>query len=411
MPWRRRGPVGLVMLREGGAARVGRLLDADWYLGQYPDVAQAGLDPCTHYLERGAWEMRNPNPLFDSDWYLRTYPEVLQQGMNPLVHYLTAGAAEGCDPHPLFDTRSYVAVCGRLPAGVTPLEAFLSGGHPACAGAYRSIEALEGVQRRFLERVSVDIIADRRRRPAAWAVFLQCGRASLHPKWLTAASKPWHLIANFYDDSYNQPIDADMVMAQNRGTKFAAVYRLLENHPAFFDAYDYVVLLDDDLLITEEGLTRLFRLADTLSLQLAQPAVAPGSAHTWPVLLRRDDTLGRYVSAVEIMMPLISREALALGRHLFARSISGWGLDFALGDLVSRAFGPRRIAVIDAVSAMHAKAIDVTQGAYYRMLRGHGISPLVEERLMNLRYGARGPIREVSQCPRGGQHPDAGEAR
>lgn len=397
------------MVRAEGSALAGRLFDAGWYLGQYPDVAQAGLDPLTHYLERGAWEMRDPNPLFDSDWYLQTYPAVAQQGLNPLLHYLTAGAVEGCDPHSLFDTRSYVEVCGRLPAGVTPLEAFLSGGHPACAGAYRSVEALEAVQRRFLERVSVDIIADRRRNPASWAVFLQCGRASLHPRWLTAASKPWHLIANFYDDSYNQPIDADMVMAQNRGTKFAAVYRLLDDHPAFFDAYDYVIFLDDDLLIAEEDLTRLFRLAGALSLKLAQPAVAPGSANTWPALLRRENTVGRYLNAVEIMMPLISRDALALGSHLFARSISGWGLDFALGDLVSQAFGPRRIAVIDAVSAIHAKAIDFTQGAYYRMLRGHGISPLVEERLMALRYGARGPIREASQCRGEAGHPDAGK--
>lgn len=371
------------------------LFDAGWYRSRYPDVTQAGIDPLRHYLEFGAWEMRNPNPLFDSDWYLRTYPDVAESGINPLLDYLARGAVEGRDPHPLFDTRTYSEVCGRLPAGVTPLEAFLSGGRAACAGAYRSFEALAEVQQDFLDRVSVDTLADRRASSARWAVFLQCGQTSLHARWLTSASKPWHLIANFYDGSYNQPIDADVVLAQNRGTKFAAAYRLLDDHPAFFEAYDYVLFLDDDVLIQEDDITRLFILADTLALQLAQPAVAPGSANTWPVLLRRQNTVGRHVNAVEIMMPMISREALALGCHLFAHSISGWGLDFALGDLVNQAFGPRRVAVIDAVSAFHAKAIDVTHGAYYRMLRDYGISALIEERLMNLLYGASGPIDMV----------------
>lgn len=96
------------------------LFDTAWYLDQNPDIAQAGCDPLQHYLEYGAWEMRNPNPLFDSDWYLAVNPEVAQTGVNPLVHYLTIGAAENRDPHPLFDTRTYREVCGPLPAQMTP---------------------------------------------------------------------------------------------------------------------------------------------------------------------------------------------------------------------------------------------------------------------------------------------------
>jgi hypothetical protein len=69
-----------------------RLFDADWYLSQNPDVARAGLDPLLHYLERGAWERRDPNPLFDSHWYLSQFPEVAGSGINPLLHYLTEGA-------------------------------------------------------------------------------------------------------------------------------------------------------------------------------------------------------------------------------------------------------------------------------------------------------------------------------
>src|SRR5256885_5548391 len=51
-------------------------LDATWYLGEYPDIAAAGLDPLTHYLKWGVHEQRNPNPLFDTAWYGACNPDV-----------------------------------------------------------------------------------------------------------------------------------------------------------------------------------------------------------------------------------------------------------------------------------------------------------------------------------------------
>ena len=376
-----------------------RLFDADWYLSQNPDVASAGFDPLTHYLERGAWEWRDPHPMFDSQWYLDQFPAVAASGCNPLLHYLTEGAAALNDPHPLFDTRTYVGICGRLPVGVTPLELFLASNKPALAGAYRSLDALKKAQQAFLDGVTVQVLRDERSTPARWAVFLQCGRPSLHEQWLTRSARPWHLIVNFYDDSYHRDMPADMVLVQNQGTKFTAVYRLMEEQPDLFQPYDYVLFLDDDILVSEAQLTRLFELVQTLNLKLAQPALCQESAHTWPVLVEQSGSLGRYLNTVEIMMPVIAREALNLGAYLFGHTISGWGLDFALGQEVSRAFGHRQIAVIDAISFLHAKAIDIDQGSYYRMLRHAGLSALVEERAIGLAFGAHGPIDLEQNVP------------
>jgi hypothetical protein len=105
------------------------------------------------------------------------------------------------------------------------------------------------------------------------------------------------------------------------------------------------------------------------------------------------------LNTVEIMMPVVSREALNLGAYLFGRTISGWGLDFALGQEVSRAFGRQQIAVIDSISLLHAKTIDIDQGSYYRMLRNAGLSALVEERVIGLAFGACGPIDLEKNTP------------
>ena len=70
------------------------LFDENWYLTQYPDLAQAGVDPMLHYLKFGGFEGRRPNPDFDSAFYLAQYPDVVKAGLNPLVHYIKFGRTE-----------------------------------------------------------------------------------------------------------------------------------------------------------------------------------------------------------------------------------------------------------------------------------------------------------------------------
>jgi glycosyltransferase involved in cell wall biosynthesis len=116
----------LTLLRDMRRVSASGLFDKDWYLQRNPDVAQAAVWPLRHYLRRGAFEGRDPNPLFDSDWYLTQYPDLAKSGGNPLVHYLCHGATEGRDPSPSFDTDWYLQ---RYPdvatAGMNPLSHYL----------------------------------------------------------------------------------------------------------------------------------------------------------------------------------------------------------------------------------------------------------------------------------------------
>ena len=70
------------------------LFDREWYVAQYPDVLETGLDPVDHYLRRGAMEGRNPSPAFDTLAYLSRYPDVRESAINPLAHYEEYGRSE-----------------------------------------------------------------------------------------------------------------------------------------------------------------------------------------------------------------------------------------------------------------------------------------------------------------------------
>jgi hypothetical protein len=105
------------------------LFDGTWYLAEYPDVAEYGINPLDHYVAFGQAEGRNPNAFFDSNWYLSRPPILDPAEVNPLQHYWESGAREGRDPHPLFDTAWYVTVNPDVAAiGLNPLLHYLKYG-------------------------------------------------------------------------------------------------------------------------------------------------------------------------------------------------------------------------------------------------------------------------------------------
>lgn len=99
--------------------------DGDFYLANNPLVANAGIDPFTHYMQTGWQEGRDPSPFFDTTFYLNSHSDVRSDGINPLEHYNTSGWKELRDPTPFFDTSHYLeSHTDVLEDGMNPLEHF-----------------------------------------------------------------------------------------------------------------------------------------------------------------------------------------------------------------------------------------------------------------------------------------------
>lgn len=71
------------------------LFHADWYLENYPDVAESCVDPLRHYVVDGAYELRDPGPKFSAFRYHQANPDVTGEGIPALQHYLMNGRQEG----------------------------------------------------------------------------------------------------------------------------------------------------------------------------------------------------------------------------------------------------------------------------------------------------------------------------
>jgi hypothetical protein len=103
------------------------LFDVNWYLTTNPEVAEAGVEPLSHYLSTGWKQGLSPHCAFDSPWYLATNQDVSDLGREPLSHYIVIGWKERRCPHPLFDIKWYSSTNGLAVNGdVEPLAHYLN---------------------------------------------------------------------------------------------------------------------------------------------------------------------------------------------------------------------------------------------------------------------------------------------
>lgn len=327
--------------------------------------------------------------LFDPVWYLAENPDVRDAHVDPLEHYLRSGAAEGRNPHPLFNASIYARACGDAVAPESALVHFLRSGLPFAPGAYRSPDVLMSIQRSYLAKTELRCNVDGRSRGRRFAVYFQCGAGSMHGQWLGASSREWDLIVNHYDDTYIGKIACEAEFQQVGplpGTKFTSFLGVMVGWPHLVRDYEYVLLLDDDVVFEEGGVDRLFKAAGDHSLDLAQASLSTDSSLAHPVFKHLGTKRVRHVNAVEIMMPVISQRSLRTGAHLFTQTVSGWGLDLAISKLAAGRFGGRA-GVVDGVVATHLKPIDPENGAFYRMLHRASIYPEIELTHLQRLYG------------------------
>ncbi|MEI8234407.1 MAG: DUF707 domain-containing protein [Verrucomicrobiota bacterium] len=328
---------------------------------------------------------------FDAAWYQRRYPKAASAA-DPIAHYVEIGARKDWDPNPLFDSRMYRRA-HALSAEENPLVHFLDAGAKATAGAYPTLEAFQKMQKGFYDRTGMRVIKDSRPGGRRFAVFLQCSARSIHREWFTQAPRTWDLVVNLFQEQSEAPEGSDLVLRQTGGgSGAAAIAHMMQHFPEIIGAYDYWMLLDDDILTTVDDLNLLFEIVDEMGLDMAQPGLSKDSYIAHPVLFADSRGETRKLNTVELMAPILSRRLLEVAGHLFSESVSGYGADFAMGKITRTQLGTDP-TIVDAVSVRHCRVLDNAGGEYYRFLQQVKISPIVELRRMTSKYGVENIIR------------------
>jgi hypothetical protein len=370
-----------------------RYLDRHFYSAQAGRRFRSRKAAFRHYQRVGYRRGLDPHRLFCTDWYRWQNPDWQKGFADPFSHFVGFGAGHGADPSFLVDMVAF----RRRAAGGDPLRCLSPRRHLLTEGVYPDLGVLEGLQARFLAAISpVPIRVAPPVRPRPYLIHLQAGSSGAGRVLCEGADREYDLLMNYYRGDDVDPAVGEYSLFQI-GTKFTAAFLLLRHLPVLYRDYRYVLFLDDDIVATPAQLNALFRLCEHHGLALAQASLTPDSHCVWPALFQAGGVGPRFVNAVEIMMPVLSAEALRICGPRFGDSVSGFGLDLLFGSLVG---APRQrvAAVLDDVAFRHQKPIEAT-GSFYEFLRANHINPKAELWRIITEHGLERQIRELPPVP------------
>jgi hypothetical protein len=141
-------------------------------------------------------------------------------------------------------------------------------------------------------------------------------------------------------------------LAELGGGKFENVNALLR--AAAPGDFDWLLVVDDDVVLPPRFVDRLLGVAERLDLALAQPAQTLASHAAWPVTRRRRGSVARETGFVEIGPVTALRRDAADELTPFPELRFGWGLDLHWAAL-ARERG-WRMGVVDALAVRHDQA-------------------------------------------------------
>jgi len=131
--------------------------------------------------------------------------------------------------------------------------------------------------------------------------------------------------------------------------KFQNLNVLVQSLPAL----EWLVIIDDDVVLPPRFLDVAIEVCERLDLALAQPAQTRFSNANWPVAKRRLLSVARLTRFVEIgPVTLVRADAARLLLPFPADLRWGWGLDFQWAHQMEAA--GLRMGVIDAAAVVHA---------------------------------------------------------
>lgn len=368
-----------LLVGERRGYRPNAFFDPAYYRRSRPDPKSSVF---MEYLNSKSSLTPSPSVNFDHQWYCEQNPDWSNGFDHPFLHFWHYGIFNGRNPTPRFDLDFFIRSVGRDHFDKKTLfyEKLAHGSNRTPLNE----QELRRLQDNFYKGIVLRVVREVTEPKHPFLVFVQTSEN--YRSELLDETREYDVLLNYYDNAKSWSPAADYVLVQ-MGTKTTAIRKILEERPEFFERYNAILFLDDDVEIDRVGVMRLFQTMKNLNLDLVQASLTRESDCYFDVI--KHPPIGSTLCAlksVEIMMPVVSRRALMDLGWVFKEGISGWAVDFLLSAQVRHRYG-NKIALVADVVAKHVRRTDVSSGAFYCFLRKHGIDPNTEAGYIAWKYG------------------------
>ncbi len=183
-------------------------------------------------------------------------------------------------------------------------------------------------------------------------VFTSAGDRSNVPLWLRVRRRDFDLFVTYYGERPEALRAVADFFLVHTGTKFQNLHYCYSRWPELFAGYDAVMVMDDDIVIEADALTRLFGIRREFDLWALQPAFRVSGKISWDITRVRPTARLRYTNFIEMTCPLFRRDKLDAFMAVYEPEIIGYGEDWwflqTLGSDLAQ-----HVAVVDEVSCVN----------------------------------------------------------
>ncbi len=177
-----------------------------------------------------------------------------------------------------------------------------------------------------------------------WLVYTAAGDNANIAQWLSG--RQFDLWVTYYGNQSDQYRDVADYYAARKGGKFQNLRHDYHQYPDIFAAYQYILVMDNDIIIDAEHINHLFTTCMQYDLWIAQPAFRVHSAISHRKNVRAPFSFMRYTNFIEVTCPLFrSDQLITFLKHHYDGSLIGWGIDWWYCEVLSPP--PHKMAIID----------------------------------------------------------------
>jgi len=197
----------------------------------------------------------------------------------------------------------------------------------------------------------MQLLDGRGQRRTPYLVFTSAGDRSNLNSWLKG-SRNFDLWITYYGDQNGRFSDAGELYNARKGSKFQNLKFAYKTWAGILAAYEAVMVMDDDILISAEDINSLFELRKHLDLWVLQPAFSPFGKITFPITRVQPRCELRYTDFVEMTCPLFRKDKLDKFMSIYDPALVGYGIESWFLEVLGQN-SEGKVAVVDKVTCIN----------------------------------------------------------
>lgn len=178
-------------------------------------------------------------------------------------------------------------------------------------------------------------------------VFTSAGDHAQLQRWLVGRRNFDLWIAYYGDTPGRYSKLADSWWAR-KGSKFGNLHARWKTYPKMLQPYDAVMVLDDDIWIDGDSISRLFEIREQYDLSVVQPAYRRSGKISHKITRRKPEYKLRFTEFVEMSCPVFRRRGLEKFLTEYDPVMVGYGTDHWYMSVLQRE-ADFRCAIVDSV--------------------------------------------------------------